>query len=74
MSAPTDLEPAPAAQAGLHDLGLAWRKAREDVQDAYTAWCDVSTSARRDAFVVLVAAMDREHAAERGYLAAREPT
>jgi hypothetical protein len=72
MSAPTTLEPAQAVLTGLHDLGLAWRRAREDVQDAYAAWCDASNGERRDAFVVLVAAMDREHAAERGYLAARE--
>jgi hypothetical protein len=50
----------PPATADIDDLTLAWREAAEDGRLAYRAWCEAGRSTAHDAYVVFVAAADRE--------------
>jgi hypothetical protein len=50
----------PPAHADVDDLKSAWREAAEDTRLAYRAWCEAGRGTARDAYVVFVAAADRE--------------
>lgn len=49
-------------------LADAWHAARRETADAYWAWTSAPPQDRRVAYAVYVAAVDREAAAERGFL------
>lgn len=53
----------PLVNLQAEDLWTAWRDACEDLRDAHRAWCEVSRGDGADAYVVLVAAADREASA-----------
>lgn len=55
--------PFPPADADVEDLRTAWREAAEESRLAYRAWCDADRESAADAYVVFVAASDREAAA-----------
>lgn len=59
-----------ATSPKFEDLLDAWRDAREEAVWAYEAWCDGSIEERRMTYAVLVAAADREEAAEATFLRA----
>jgi hypothetical protein len=50
----------PPPSADVNDLKVAWREAAEDTRLAYQAWCEADRGGARDAYVVFVAAADRE--------------
>jgi hypothetical protein len=67
-----DLSPVPdsaGSPRALEDLATQWRDARADSAHAYAAWCASGRTGRRMAHAVFVAALDREAAAERTFVA-----
>jgi hypothetical protein len=63
--------PEPAGSPQLEDLLDAWSAARHYSEAAYEAWCSEETAReRRMGYAVVIAAMDREEAAEREVLRA----
>lgn len=58
---PLSLEPAwPPAACDIEDVWMAWRDACDDLRLAHHAWRESARDVRRDAYVVVVAAADRE--------------
>jgi hypothetical protein len=58
---PLSLEPAwPPAACDVEDLLMAWRDASHDLRLAHHDWREAARDARRDAYVAVVAAADRE--------------
>lgn len=51
------------ATVAREDLRSAWRAACVDTRAAYASWCRAGTAQARDAYMVFVAADDREAAA-----------
>ncbi len=49
--------------APADDPIVVWRSAKEEAGLAYHAWCDARPADKPEAYVVYVAAADREHAA-----------
>ena len=50
----------PPPRADVGDLKVAWREAAADARLAYQAWCEADRGDARDAYIVFVAAADRE--------------
>jgi hypothetical protein len=64
----------PPVDCDVEDLRMAWRDACADLRLAYHDWREVAVDARADAFVVYVAAADREAAAADAFAQARAST
>jgi hypothetical protein len=64
-SSPSTLVSGVYAARRSAELQLAWIDAAEDAHEAYIGWRDADQPEREDAFVVYLAALDREEAAAR---------
>jgi hypothetical protein len=52
--------PAVPTAADIEDLRAAWREAAEEAGQAWHRWCGAATDHAFDAYVVYIAACDRE--------------